>query len=84
MRLFNRRQFGLSLVGASAAGLLSWQKAMAADPPPETTTIKLKKSLAICFAPYYVVEEFLRAEGFEDIRYIEAKDDAASQSLIQT
>jgi NitT/TauT family transport system substrate-binding protein len=45
---------------------------LAAEGPPEVTTIRLKKTMAICFAPLYVVEAFLRAEGFRDVRYVTA------------
>src|SRR5207245_9265693 len=38
---------------------------------PETTTVRLTKNAGICIAPVYVAEEFLRAEGFTDIRYLD-------------
>jgi NitT/TauT family transport system substrate-binding protein len=44
---------------------------LAADPPLETTTVRLVRSPTICVAPQYVAEELLRAEGFTDIRYID-------------
>jgi len=81
---FTRRRFSLSLAGAGAIGLLPTGGTFAADPPPETKTIRLKRSSAICFAPYYVVEAFLHAEGFADVRYIEAEDSAVSGNLIDT
>ena len=84
MPSFTRRQFGLSLAGASAAGLLPAYPVFAAEPPPETRTIRLKKSFAICFAPYYVVEAFLHAEGFEDIQYVEAEHTAKSARMMDT
>jgi len=45
---------------------------VAADAPPETTTVRVAKGPAICIAPQYVAEDLLRAEGFTDVRYIEA------------
>ena len=84
MRTYNRRQFGISLVGAGAVGFLPTGGAFATEPPPETKTIRLKRSSAICFAPYYVVEAFLHAEGFADVRYIDAEDSAVSASLMDT
>ena len=84
MRVYNRRQFAISLAAAGAMGLLSTGPAFSAEPPPETKTIRLKKSFAICFAPYYVVEAFLRAEGFEDIQYVEAEHTAMSASMMDT
>jgi NitT/TauT family transport system substrate-binding protein len=70
--IHNRRRFlaGLSAVGA--AGLLGARTPRAAEPPPEVTTIRLKRSAAICFAPAYVAEALLRAEGFTDIVYVDA------------
>jgi NitT/TauT family transport system substrate-binding protein len=82
MRDFNRRQFGLSLAGFGAAGILPTHGVLAADLPPETKSIRLKKSSAICFAPYYVIEAFLRAEGFEDVQYIESEASENSARLM--
>ena len=64
-----RRQFLAMTALAGAAGLGRAPRAFAAEPPPETTTIRLSKFLAICFAPQYVCEELLRDEGFTDVRY---------------
>jgi len=69
----SRRRFlgGLTLVGT--AGLLSLPpRSGAAEPPPETTKIKLYKYESICIAPQYVAEEFLRGEGFTEVHYVEA------------
>jgi NitT/TauT family transport system substrate-binding protein len=84
MPYFDRRRFGLSLAGAAAAGLLPADLALAADPPPETRSIRLKKSLAICFAPYYLVESLLHAEGFEDVQYVDAEHSATAARMLDT
>jgi NitT/TauT family transport system substrate-binding protein len=70
----SRRDFlaSLSVAGAAAAGILGARGSLADEGPPETTKIRLKQSAAICFAPAYVVEPFLRAEGFTDIQYVDA------------
>jgi NitT/TauT family transport system substrate-binding protein len=67
-----RRRFltGLSLAGA--AGLVAPPRALAAEGALETTSVRLLKGTPICAAPVYLAEEFLRAEGFTDIRYVEA------------
>ena len=73
-----RRRFlsGLALAGAAgigglpATGLLSTGRTLAAEPPPEITTIRLQNDLNICIAPL-TVQELLRAEGFTDIRYVD-------------
>src|SRR5262245_8133577 len=56
---------------ASAAGVLGLQRvALAAEPQPEGTAIRLGKVPSICVAPQYVAEELLRAEGFSRIEYV--------------
>ena len=42
------------------------------DPPPETTTIRLGKYTGLPrYAPILLAEEFLAAEGFTDVQYVE-------------
>jgi NitT/TauT family transport system substrate-binding protein len=65
-----RRQFLTTLSLAAAAAILP-PPAMAAEQALETTTIRLPKTVGICVAPQYIVEDLLRAEGFTDIRYVE-------------
>ena len=66
-----RRDFlrGTSVVAAS--GLLGVDVVGAAEGPPEIGTVRLSRSPAICFAPVYLAEELLRAEGFSEVRYVE-------------
>jgi NitT/TauT family transport system substrate-binding protein len=66
-----RRRFLATLSLAGAAGLVGAPRTLRAEPPPETTTIRLAKIPGICLAPQYAAEELLRAEGFSDIRYVE-------------
>jgi len=66
-----RRRFLSTLSAVGAAGLVRAPRASAAEAALETTTVRLTKSAAICIAPEYVAEEFLRAEGFTDIRYVD-------------
>jgi NitT/TauT family transport system substrate-binding protein len=68
----SRRDFLTTLSAAGAAGVLGIRRPFADEGQPETTTIRLKQSAAICFAPVYVVEPFLLTEGFTDIRYVDA------------
>ena len=42
---------------------------MSAEPPPETTKIRLLRSSSVCWAPQYMAEELLRAEGFTEVQY---------------
>ncbi|MEK6210245.1 MAG: ABC transporter substrate-binding protein [Pseudomonadota bacterium] len=72
---FSRREFlaGTSTLGA--ATLLGLSRTAAAEPPPETTKIRLVKFPAICLAPQYLAEEFLRLEGFSQVEYVSLVDD---------
>jgi len=65
---WQRREFvgavgALTLVGASS-------DLHAAEPPPETTRIRLQDAPIACFAPLYVAEALLKAEGFTDVQYV--------------
>jgi NitT/TauT family transport system substrate-binding protein len=69
----SRRRFLTNAALAGAAGLGgfgTWGKALAAEPPPEITTIRFEKDPVTCIAPQ-VFQELLRAEGFTDIRYVD-------------
>lgn len=85
-RPWSRRQFLGGLVLAGTAGLVGLRSAglatdlfglrstaLAAEPPPETTTIRLLQSISICQAPQLLAEEFLRREGFTDVQYVRSE-----------
>ena len=67
----NRRDFirGMSVAGAAALAGLRPGSAEA-EPPPETTTIRLARSPIACFAPIFVAEPLLHAEGFHRVEYV--------------
>jgi NitT/TauT family transport system substrate-binding protein len=65
-----RRFLATSLAAATGVVGLRTQPAYA-DPPPETTKIRLSQIAGICVAPQYVAEELLKIEGFTDIQYVE-------------
>ena len=79
---WSRREFLGRVTGAAGAGLVSLPAGRAgAEPPPETTRIRLVKS-GLCLAPQYVAEELLRSEGFADVQYVPAMTyDALSEAL---
>jgi NitT/TauT family transport system substrate-binding protein len=66
----SRRDFLASASMAAGASLLGIRPSLAAEGPPEVTTVRLVKMPSICIAPYYVAEELLHAEGFTDVRYV--------------
>jgi NitT/TauT family transport system substrate-binding protein len=79
----SRRDFLASASVATATGVLDLGASLADEGPPEVTTIRLKKSAAICFAPVYVVETFLDAEGFDDVQYVDGGVGLAATSMVE-
>lgn len=74
-RPLNRRQFLEQLTLAGTAGFLGLHAPQAvAEPPPETTRLKILKFPAACLAPQYIAEELLRGEGFTEVQYVERLD----------
>src|SRR2546427_3489657 len=70
----SRREFLRHVATAGTVGYLGLRAGpVAAEPPPETTRIKLAKIRGICIAPQYVAEELLGAEGFTDVQYVQAE-----------
>jgi NitT/TauT family transport system substrate-binding protein len=67
-----RRQFLTTLSFAAAAGLVGAPPLQAADGPLEITTVRLLRTPAICHAPQFVAEQLLYAEGFREVRFIDA------------
>jgi len=68
-----RRRFLTTLSMAGAAGFIQGPRTRAAERELETTSVRLakQKESVICFAPQYVCETLLRAEGFTDVRYVD-------------
>jgi NitT/TauT family transport system substrate-binding protein len=72
----NRRHFlttGFSLAAAGLAGaaaLTRSRTSLASEAPPETTSVRLGQAPATCLAPFYIVDDLLREEGFTDVRYV--------------
>ena len=69
---FSRRRFLRGITLAGTAGLLGWHPGRAAaEPPPETTRIRLVRIPSICQAPSYLAEELLRSEGFTEVHFLQ-------------
>jgi NitT/TauT family transport system substrate-binding protein len=81
MIMQTRRRFISTMALAGAAGMLPFPQARAAEPALETTTVRLGKLPVICFAPQYVGEALLRAEGFTDIRYVDTTFQTQEEEL---
>src|SRR3989442_3339833 len=70
----SRREFLRDVATAGTVGYVGLRPRPAvAEPPPETTRIKLAQIRGICIAPQYVAEELLRAEGFTDVQYVQSE-----------
>jgi|RhiMethySRZTD1v2_1073278.scaffolds.fasta_scaffold433366_2 NitT/TauT family transport system substrate-binding protein len=75
---FSRRRFLGQVTLVGTAGLLGVHlRPSAAEPPPETTKLRLVKIAGICIAPQYVAEELLRGEGFTEVQYVETVEGAS-------
>lgn len=61
---------GLAAVAGSAGLFGLMLKSAMADPPPETTRIRLVKG-SLCIAPVYLAGDLLRTEGFSEVQYID-------------
>ncbi len=70
---WSRRAFLGRLTAASAIGLLGLRPGVAAaEPPPETTSIRIVFDPTfpiLCYGPQYVARELLKLEGFTDIGF---------------
>jgi NitT/TauT family transport system substrate-binding protein len=65
-----RRRFVRGLTLAGTASLLGVRPEIAsAEPPPEIAKIRLLRTSSVCWAPQYMAEELLRAEGFTEVQY---------------
>ena len=67
----NRRTFLAGLSAAGSAALSTFARRMpAGEPPPETTTVRLGKWGAYCWASVFLAGELMRADGITDVRYV--------------
>jgi NitT/TauT family transport system substrate-binding protein len=76
--MIGRRTF-VKALGAAGVGLLGHARTgFTAEPPPETTRIRLSRySVDVaCVGPMWVAEELLRAEGFKTVEYVPIKGDS--------
>src|SRR4051812_35551566 len=69
----DRRAFLAGLAAAGGAGLIGIPEPALAEPPLETTSVRLARYVggAYCWAGLYMAGELLRSEGFTDVRYVQ-------------
>ena len=69
--MISRRKFVKDVALAGAAGLLGvGRDAYAAEPPPETTKLRVLRTPSLCEAPAQVADVLLAAEGFTQVEYV--------------
>jgi NitT/TauT family transport system substrate-binding protein len=67
----SRREFLKEVSVAGAAVFLGTQRdSLAAEPPLETTRIRIPQIPSTCRSPEWIAEELLRTEGFTEVQYI--------------
>ena len=81
---FSRREVLSGWTLAGAAGLLGLHAGpVTAEPPPETTRLRLVWNVgAICVAPEYMAEALLQAEGFSEVQYVKKENLLAKQTAL--
>ena len=69
---WSRRDFLGGLTVAGTAGFLGLRShPAAAEPPPETTRLRVMDTAEICMGtPLLVAEDLLKGEGFSDVQYV--------------
>jgi NitT/TauT family transport system substrate-binding protein len=68
---WTRREFLTTTALAGSGAFLGLRsESFAAEPPPETTKLRLAQSTSTCQAALYVAGELLRTEGFIDVTYV--------------
>jgi NitT/TauT family transport system substrate-binding protein len=67
-----RRQFLTSASLLGAAGLIATPRGAGAEEPLETTTVRLGNTSAACDAPIHAAADLLQAEGFTEVRFVNA------------
>ncbi len=83
---WSRREVLRQLSATAGAGLLGLAaRSAAAEPPPETTTIRLALDPAypvLCWAPKYLAQELLEVEGFTDVQFVPYGDSPTDADLL--
>ena len=83
--IWSRREFLGRVILAGTGALLGLRpESAAAEPPPETTTLRLFQTRPACWAPQYVAEELLRAEGFTKVQYVKGKGVKHGMNLLRS
>ncbi len=72
--MIGRRTFLRGIAATTATTTFGRPRPAGAQPPPETTKLRLAQLSGICVAPQYVASELLQLEGFKDVQYVTISD----------
>jgi len=75
---WSRREFVGGVLLGGAAGVLGAGVSVAAEPPPETTRLRVLRTPSICEAPAQVAEALLAGEGFTEVQYVQVGGSVAA------
>ena len=68
--MITRRAF-VQFSALAAAGMIDARhEAVSAEPAPETKRLRIAQFPNNCYAPQYMAEDLLRAEGFSELQYV--------------
>ena len=80
---YGRRSFLTHASTIGAASLLGlYHRTALAEPPPETTNIRIVYDQSICLAPQWLAEELLHSEGFSEVEYVSLAPGATPRSVL--
>jgi NitT/TauT family transport system substrate-binding protein len=81
--MIHRRRFLRTITAGVGASLIGGPVRRAtAEPPPETTRLRLIRTGSICWAPQYLAVDLLRSEGFTEVTYVDMPTGAISPYLV--
>src|SRR5262252_207977 len=75
-----RREFTTGLAVVGIVGLRS--EPAQAEPPPETTRLRVLRTPSICEAPAQVASALLEGEGFTDVQYVKVGNSVAADKVL--
>jgi len=80
---WSRRKFLAGLTLAGTAGFLGLHaRPVTAEPPPETTKIRLVRYPGICAPHLYLAQEFLPSEGFTEVQYVKVESGLFTKAVV--
>jgi NitT/TauT family transport system substrate-binding protein len=81
--MISRRELLRGFALAGTTGLLSLRpEPVAAEPPPETTRLRVIDTPGACLGPALVAEDLLRAEGFSNVEYLKLPGALAARKAL--